>query len=161
MKLTMLVLGASAAAASLLGLVAAVPAVANAAPLLAAHQSIRPAAAVPAVGAVQCDGNLCIQRTSASGANPATVRAWARTTTFTGHFELLFPDGVQKNSPNRSWTGGGSGFSFTGLPLAPGREHHRVERQVQFYEQRSSGLHLVTFLQHAASLQLDQSPAAG
>ena len=73
MKLTMLVLGASAAAASLLGLVAAVPAVANAAPLLAAHQSIRPAAAVPAVGAVQCDGNLCIQRTSADGANPATV----------------------------------------------------------------------------------------
>lgn len=77
-------------------------------------------AVVPAAGAVQCDGDLCIQRTSANGVLPATIRAWARTTKFTGHFELIFPDGSVKNSPTQTWAAGGTGHKFTNVPGGPG-----------------------------------------
>ena len=76
---------------------------------------------VPATaGATQCSGDLCIQNISPSGSSNSTIRAWADTTTFTGHFELTFSDGVAKNSPTETWHHGGAGFKFTGIPVGDG-----------------------------------------
>lgn len=90
--------------------------------LPASAATVTPAAVRPAAGAVQCDANLCIQRTSENGVLPATVKAWANSKSFTGHFELIFPSDAVHNSPTESWKAGGAGYSFTGLGGGPGYE---------------------------------------
>lgn len=78
-------------------------------------------AAVPAADPILCTskGFLCVQ--NLSGENlPATIKAWADTKTFTGYFELQFPDGVTKRSSTGTWKAGGAGFNFTGVPQANG-----------------------------------------
>jgi hypothetical protein len=111
------VMAATLAAATTLG-AGGVVLSAGAAP---AQASVSPAATTAvAAGALQCSGDLCIQNISASGVTSNTIRAWADTKAFTGHFELVFSDGVVKNSPTQSWAAGGSGFKFTGVPIGDG-----------------------------------------
>lgn len=68
---------------------------------------------------ISCSGDLCIQNISQNGSS-STIKAWAKTTTFTGHFEPQFPDGVVKNRPNEKWTAGGTGYDFTKVPEVNG-----------------------------------------
>jgi hypothetical protein len=75
------------------------------------------------VGAVQCTGDLCIQRTTSIINNKATVKAWADTTSFFGHFELSGPDGHIANCPsnsNEQWNAGGTGCNFTNVAQGGG-----------------------------------------
>ena len=76
-------------------------------------------AAAPAADPIQCDGDLCIQNIS-QGVFTSTIKAWAKTTTFTGHFELKYSDGAVRNSPTRSWRAGGTGYDFTDVPVGDG-----------------------------------------
>lgn len=66
--------------------------------------------------AVVCNGDLCVQQGALSG-GAAPVRAWADTTTFTGHFELdsngCGSPALWKNSPGGTWHAGGQGYTFT------------------------------------------------
>ena len=74
--------------------------------------------AVPAAGATQCDGDLCIK--NLNGGGPGDIKAWAKTYGFTGHFELRYPDGHVRNSPNRYWRAHGSGYDFNNVPIGNG-----------------------------------------
>lgn len=72
------------------------------------------------VGSILCNGDLCIQRVTSIINNKANIKAWADTTTFSGHFELDGPDGPIANSPTKVWSGGGAGFTFTGVARGGG-----------------------------------------
>lgn len=110
----------AAAAAALAGLSLAVPAAATAA-TAAPTAVLAPASGVVLAGGdIQCSGDLCIKNLTKSGVNPTTIKAWANTATFTGHFELIYHDGHVRNSPTRSWKAGGSGFNFTNVPIGDG-----------------------------------------
>ena len=67
--------------------------------------------------AIECHGDVCIQ-TAAKGATLATVNAWADTTTFTGHFQLVNTGcgiTVANSHPDKTWPAGGSHYPFTGI----------------------------------------------
>lgn len=72
------------------------------------------------VGSILCSGDLCIQRTTSIINNKATVKAWANTFTFVGHFELLGPDGHIANSTTAAWVAGGAGYNFNGVAAGSG-----------------------------------------
>jgi hypothetical protein len=114
------VMSAAAAAALAAGLSLAAPAAATAATAAPAAVLAPASGVVLAGGDTQCDVDLCIKNLTKSGVNPATIKAWADTTTFTGHFELIYPDGHVRNSPTRTWKAGGAGFSFTKVPIGDG-----------------------------------------
>jgi len=74
-----------------------------------------------AVGSVVCGGPaVCIQRTSEIVNHKATIRAWANTISFTGHFELTGPNGHIANSVTAHWVAGGNGPNFNGVPQGGG-----------------------------------------
>ncbi len=75
--------------------------------------------AVPAAGATQCEGDLCIKNLNGGGV-PGDIKAWARRTGFTGHFELRYHDGHIRNSPTRYWRAHGSGYHFNHVPIGNG-----------------------------------------
>jgi len=61
---------------------------------------------------------VCIQTASKSGAL-ANVNAWARSTTFTGHFQLIDNcDVTVANSPTETWPAGGRHYTFTNIHYA-------------------------------------------
>lgn len=68
--------------------------------------------------AIVCGGNVCIQ-TASKGSSLANVNAWARNTTFFGHFQLVDGCGVTvANSPNETWPAGGTHYTFTSIHWA-------------------------------------------
>ena len=73
-------------------------------------------------GSVLCSGNLCIQRVTSIVNHKATIAAWAVNSGFTGHFELLGPDGHIANHPttgDQKWAVGQS-TQFTGVAQGGG-----------------------------------------
>jgi hypothetical protein len=81
-------------------------------------------AVVPdALGAVICQGDVCIQSQCAH-CDTQSIRVWANTTTFTGHFEIIYACSmagcVDRNSPNATWKAHGTGHTFGGVPAAAG-----------------------------------------
>jgi hypothetical protein len=82
-------------------------------------QALNPASPESA-GTILCNGDLCIQRTTSIINNKATVKAWADTFTFVGHFELLGPDGHIANSTTQAWVAGGAGWNFKGVARGSG-----------------------------------------
>jgi hypothetical protein len=69
-----------------------------------------------AIGKVVCGApTVCIQRTTEIINNKANVRAWANTVSFTGHFELVGPNGHIANSTVQHWVAGGGGWTFQGV----------------------------------------------
>jgi hypothetical protein len=119
-------LGLMVTGAVALGTVATAPP-ADAAPATSLTASANPLNAAgsltvspDSVGSVVCGGDLCIQRTTSIVNNKATVKAWARTFTFVGHFELRGPDGHIANSPTTSWAAGGAGYNFKGVAAGGG-----------------------------------------
>jgi hypothetical protein len=83
-------------------------------------------------GAVICRGDLCIQRTTSIINNRATVRAWANSFTFFGHFELSGPDGLIANSADKTWVSGGPGQNFTNVARGGGYTMTAWEGSRQF-----------------------------
>lgn len=71
-------------------------------------------------GKIECSGDVCIQRTTAIVNNKATVKAWANTFSFVGHFELLGPDGHIANSSTANWVASGAGANFKGVAAGGG-----------------------------------------
>jgi hypothetical protein len=74
-------------------------------------------------GAILCSGDLCIQRTTSIINHKATVKAWADTYDFYGHFELIGPDSHIANCPagyNEEWRAGGTGCNFTNVAQGSG-----------------------------------------
>lgn len=55
------------------------------------------------VGAEQCSGRICIQRTTSVLNNSAYVEIWANGQPLSGHFELVGPDGHYANSRAKTW----------------------------------------------------------
>jgi hypothetical protein len=83
----------------------------------AAGTSTQAAVSPADIGAIVCNGNVCIQRSSPVVHGKANVTAWAYQSTFTGNFYL---NGGQYNSnasPTRKWVGGGTGWVFYGLAV--------------------------------------------
>lgn len=86
-----------------------------------------PAAAAPAMGAatanpigsIVCGGDVCIQTQSANISNcTAVVAAWANTTTFFGHFEIVplgptITPGVNSPGGDKTWPAGGTNVKIT------------------------------------------------
>jgi hypothetical protein len=70
-----------------------------------------------AAGAIICGGDVCAQGFDQVN-NEGSIKAWANTTTFTGHFEIVNVVGNYANSPTKKWIAGGAGFVFTYEPLA-------------------------------------------
>jgi hypothetical protein len=84
----------------------------------ASASTARPNAAPDAIGGIVCSGDLCIQTQSCNSSHTkVTIREWAYSTGFFGHFELEDPNGVDYNYPptNTNWSPGG-GHNFT-VPL--------------------------------------------
>jgi hypothetical protein len=74
-------------------------------------------------GKILCSGDLCIQRTTSIINHKATIKAWADTYDFYGHFELLGPDGHIANCPeghNELWHAGGAGCNFLNVAQGGG-----------------------------------------
>jgi len=69
--------------------------------------------------AIVCAGDVCIQ-TASKGTTLATVNAWARNTTFFGHFQLVngCGDTVANSTPDLIWPAGGTHHPFTGIHYA-------------------------------------------
>ena len=62
-----------------------------------------------AAGTILCSGDVCIQTISVNAAGTsAVITAWADTTTFTGHFELMSLTGQVQNGADKTWIAGGS-----------------------------------------------------
>jgi hypothetical protein len=70
-------------------------------------------------GAIICGGDVCAQGFDQVN-HEGSIKAWAKTTSFTGHFELVNDVGNYANSPTEDWKAGGAGFSFTYQPLSEG-----------------------------------------
>jgi len=66
--------------------------------------------------AIVCHADACIQ-TASKGATLANVNAWANTTTFFGHFQLVNTGcgNTVANSPNETWPAGGRHYTFTNI----------------------------------------------
>jgi hypothetical protein len=66
--------------------------------------------------AIVCGGDTCIQTASISGSY-ANVRAWANTTTFFGHFQLVNTGcgTTIATSPNQVWPAGGAHYTFVNI----------------------------------------------
>jgi hypothetical protein len=65
--------------------------------------------------AILCGGDVCLQTASKNGPL-ANINAWARSTTFTGHFQLIDNCGITvANSPNETWPAGGRHYTFTNI----------------------------------------------
>jgi hypothetical protein len=81
-----------------------------------------PTTAAPSgVGSVVCGGPvLCIQRTTIIVNHRANVAAWANTISFTGHFELVGPQGHIANSTVEHWVAGGKAFTFKNVAEGDG-----------------------------------------
>jgi hypothetical protein len=95
--------------------------------LLAAHPAdaspARPAA-VPAVGGIDCHGDLCVQTICYdSYYDSFHVNTWANTRGFYGHFEIFtyngYINGKAYNSPTSVWPAGGMHHTFKGLDAGP------------------------------------------
>jgi hypothetical protein len=80
-------------------------------------------AAPDALGAVICQGDVCVQSQCAH-CDTQSIRVWANTTTFTGHFEIIYACSdnhcIDRNSPNATWKAHGTGHTFGGVPAAAG-----------------------------------------
>lgn len=79
--------------------------------------------------AIKCSGDVCIQ-TASKNLTYANVNAWANTTTFTGHFQLLNTGcGITwGNSPTGTWPAGGTHYTFVNVLYDPvcGGDHWQV-----------------------------------
>jgi hypothetical protein len=69
-----------------------------------------------ASGAIICGGDVCAQGFDQVN-NEGSIKAWANTYSFTGHFEIVNVVGNYANSPTKKWIAGGAGFVFTYEPL--------------------------------------------
>jgi hypothetical protein len=78
--------------------------------------SEKPASAV----AGGCGGDVCAEATHVSG-NVVTIRAWARNSSFYGHFELQTPNHRTLNSIQSIWHAGGTGNYFNNINGGVGR----------------------------------------
>ena len=59
-----------------------------------------------------CGGDLCMQVVAESG-NVATIKMWAYSYRFYGHFQLQMPNHRSTNGPNNQWWyAGGAGYTF-------------------------------------------------
>jgi hypothetical protein len=83
-----------------------------------ARAQAQPTASVAATHK-HCSGDVCAQVTSLSG-NSMSVRTWAPTREFIGHFELITPHGVHRNSPGGAWHVGGRGWTFRNVNVESG-----------------------------------------
>jgi hypothetical protein len=113
--------------------IAAIPALALIAPAALstapAHASVPAKAAGAAsridvpdtLGPVVCNGNTCVQSQCAH-CDVQSIRAWANSYGFTGHFEIVYGCSVAgcttQNSNNQYWRAGGTGYTFHGVPAA-------------------------------------------
>jgi hypothetical protein len=74
-------------------------------------------------GAVLCNGDVCIQSQCAH-CTVQSIRAWANTYGFRGHFEIIYGCSIAgcttQNSNNGYWHAGGTGYTFHGVPAAAG-----------------------------------------
>jgi len=106
----------------------------------AAGSAVRALSVSPdSAGSTVCEGDLCIQRITSIINNSATVEAWADGYTFTGHFELLGPDGHMANCPasaDYTWVAGGTGCNFK-IPAGTGYTIKAWEGT------RSTGYHVI------------------
>jgi hypothetical protein len=76
--------------------------------------------------AIVCGGDACIQ-TASKGGVLANVNAWARSTTFTGHFQLVNGCGnTVANSPNETWPAGGRHYTFANIHFADCGDNWKV-----------------------------------
>jgi hypothetical protein len=90
---------------------------------LPASATVPSSATLPAAGSILCEGDLCIQTNSVSDGTAVTA-AWARSSSFYGHFELDTGEQVL-NSPQQTWSAGGQGYKFT-FNLNPGNEYNII-----------------------------------
>jgi hypothetical protein len=78
-------------------------------------------ASAAGTGKILCGGDLCMQTLSVNDStNNAVVAAWADTSNFYGHFEIICPYGQYENSPNENWKAGGANYKFTNVILEYG-----------------------------------------
>jgi len=92
-----------------------------------ASASTARAATPDAIGGIVCSGDLCVQTQSCNSSHTeVTIRLWADSTGFFGHFELEDPNGVDYNYPpyNTNWSKGG-GHNFT-VPLYLGDTYRGI-----------------------------------
>ncbi len=70
--------------------------------------------------AIVCHDDVCIQ-TASKNVTYANVNAWANTTTFKGHFQLVNRtcDITEGNSPNETWPAGGAHYTFKNIYYNP------------------------------------------